>query len=175
MLESSEKQKKTEGKTEQDIIEMIDATHGPIIEIGGPTGRNEVTNKSYDIVDVFQLKKRVIPTNIMEGVAVWDYNEEVDDYIPIGSMAAEARIDGRKMAFKSNSVGAIFASALPTDIRTTVLTESFRVLEPGGVVVWQYGTTKDIKVAVNLGFELIKKNITQYLTQDCIFRKPFKV
>jgi ubiquinone/menaquinone biosynthesis C-methylase UbiE len=60
------------------------------------------------------------------------------------------------MPLADQSLGAVFASAILRDQHDKALAESFRVLEPGGLVFWQNGQADDLQVAQAHGFEVVR-------------------
>lgn len=137
-----------------DVQTELDKRSGPFIEVGGPTWGG------YELVPTEKLKTRLYVSNIpnpsptvkamvlnfVKGLLKGRFSRKV-----------HFQADGRELPLANSSVGALLGSALPTQLREKLFKEAYRVLEPGGLLVFQTGTDNDKKQIEKLGFE-----ITQY-------------
>lgn len=112
------------------MIELTDIP-GPWLELGGPTAK-------YLCMDPFPCKERLIVSNTHNGHGPIDMIVDATD---IGAAG-----------FEPDSIGAIFWSALPIDIRPKVWEQCLRFLRPGGVVLTQWSSDQDLTIALSLGF-----------------------
>jgi hypothetical protein len=95
------------------------------------------------------------------------------------------------MTFNEKTVGAVFSSCIGSinveglqqdDIREKTIKESYRVLEQGGLLIWQGGNEEDFTSANKCGFRLLQCKITKgkyasgekAIIYDFIFEKPKK-
>lgn len=154
-----------------DVIAALNAVRGPFVEVGGPTHDQWPHEYQYRLVDISKLSKEIISTNIVPGVNVWEPSEEDGEYTLTDYLPADMQADGTKLPFKAASLGAVFASAVPTEIRPQVLQEAYRVLEPGGLLVWQHGVPEDGALCKKLGFSVLKHDVSPSSAHDYIFRK----
>lgn len=122
--------------------EAVNKTKGPAIEVAGPTERG------YSLVNAEALDKKLQVSNIKaKGVK---YCEGVVQ----GEIDFQA--DAVNLPLVSGSVGSLFASCLPKEVRIGALNEAQRVLEDGGLFVYQGVVTEDILRAEKLGFKLVQ-------------------
>jgi ubiquinone/menaquinone biosynthesis C-methylase UbiE len=153
------------------LEELINATNGPLIEIGGPTPNQWATDSAYNLIDTNTLTKKIITTNITSGVDVWDYSDETGEEEKVDFLPVDIQADALRLPFKSSSVGAIFASALPVEIRVGALQEAVRVLETGGLLIWQHGIEQDRKNAEELRLTVLIDKTNRIENHDYVFRK----
>ena len=108
-----------------DVIQAVEDTQGPVIEIGGPTSyRREFLRLAG--LDLFTIglpvygpkKTEIFISNIRPG------------YI-------DFQADGRVLPFRNESIGAIYATSLPSHIIPDIIMEAHRVLEEGGIFILQ--------------------------------------
>lgn len=139
----------------------------PLIEVGGPT------EKGYKLIDFELLNRKLHASNIQHGVAEYDGNTgELLDFGP----DVDFQADSTRLPIANESVSAVFGSNLYVNTRARTMTEATRVLERGGLLVWQGGNFKDFDNAKRSGFELVQYRIKDsrqgFLSFDMIFRKP---
>ncbi len=167
-----------------DIYGELQKRKGIFLEIGGPTLSRESIGRSYFLVDTKKLSKPLITSNITKGVTEWvfDYDaamastndQEEDFYRPVDFHPANLVANATRLPIKDGSVGALFASGLPEELRKGIFQEAYRILEPGGIVVWQAATKKQLQTAAAIGFKLksLVRDIGQGSSFPCIFQKP---
>ncbi|MBP9820247.1 methyltransferase domain-containing protein [Candidatus Woesebacteria bacterium] len=175
MITIDEPQGRTHGgrelSAEFDVLTALHKVKGQFIEIGGPTQPHYVLETPYLVVDTKKLPKPLITTNITPATKVFEPDYETGEYSEAQLLPTQVQIDGRQLAFADNSVGAVFASALPVEIRGKVLVEAYRVLEPGGVLIWQYPFVSDLHSAVKVGFSLKKSQQGPGVLSSFVFQK----
>ena len=78
------------------------------------------------------------------------------------SLFADAKIgdayfvaDSQQMPFKDGSLSGVFAACLELGTRQKTIHEAYRVLEKGGVLVWQGSVEEDFPIAKGAGFKLV--------------------
>lgn len=153
------------------LIEALGRVKGPMIEIGGPTPPTKSHPDSYKLIGLSELPKKLWILNIClsHKDEVWDPETKTAQSVKYSSPDIQA--DGMKLPFDKDSVGAVLVSALYYEIRGQVLREIHRVLEPGGLVIWQFGLPRDIKKARQVG--LIKiGGLEESGNHDYVFKKP---
>lgn len=147
----------------QDFIEDIGSTKGPIIEVGGPTLRPENLGLAYTLrgyIGIAREKDKVFISNV--------FGSNVD-----------FRADARSLPFESETIGAIYASALPVDITRQTILEAYRVCETGGFLVFNDGTYDGICIGLHVGFELIyytwSKSVVEQVNKEgnCVWRSYY--
>jgi hypothetical protein len=149
------------------VYRTINNLNGPLIELGGPT------DEGYKQVDLSKLDKRLFVSNLLPGFPYYD--TKTGEFLGYrGKIDFQA--DATAIPIKNEGCGALFVSCLPVEIRKKILSEAYRVLEKGGLLIWQGGIDKDIEIAEKLGFEVM-----EYLKQydrdsklyfwDVIFQK----
>ena len=89
--------------------------------------------------------------------------------------------DATKLPLADNSLGCLFASNLPGDIDEEVIREASRVLEPGGILVWQGGETQDVAQAELAGLKVVQyqkfetynsqRRVGKFYSWNVIFQK----
>jgi hypothetical protein len=128
-----------------DLHAELRARQGTFIEIGGPT------SSGFGVLDGQSPPQRVFVGNITPGMVIFRQN---------GSMALEGRVDfvanGTELPFANDSIGCFFASCLPLSVRKETLSEAMRVLEPGGLLIWQGTFHEDLAVIRELGFKVVQ-------------------
>ena len=127
------------------LIEEIKKIKKPLIEVGGPT------TQGFELVDPEKLDKKVFISNITPGCPYYS-GGEVLGYI--GKIDFQA--DAERLPFKDKSLGGLLASCLPNDIREKTIREAVRVLDEGGIFVWQGGINEDIELAKSLRLEVME-------------------
>lgn len=124
-----------------DAAKSLRERKGNFIEVGGPT------TQGYELVNINRLDRRLYITNIdPKGCPLFDpfsRTPRVVRYLPIDFPA-----DATNLKFTDKSIGALFASCLNGNIRSKAIAEAARVLEDGGLLIWQGGTEQDIIEAV---------------------------
>jgi len=132
-----------------DVDVAIANVEGPAIEVAGPTlsgfhmlSREKVTaaGKDYYVSNVYDGLYEMLswePPRFAKTASV--------DFVA----------DAQSLPFADASVGLIFASCLPIDIRKGTIREAARVLELGGLLLWQATFIDDFKDAQAAGFELV--------------------
>jgi hypothetical protein len=160
-----------------DLEERLKRTKGPFVEIGGPT------LSGYDMIDVDNLERKLHVSNLCDGAPK----------IRGGKIFLEGKVhfraDGRKLPIKNNSLGAIFISCLGSIkghpyfkkycdecLEEKIIHESFRTLEPGGLLIWQGCKDRSAKFAENIGFKILKysglSNVSRFY---CVFEKQILI
>ncbi len=125
------------------LYDYIENTKGLILEVGGPTIDDVGVNKLW--LDSSTIKgKNTIISNITPEAGV------------------DLVADGRNLHFDDNSVSMEFAASLGArgmdkhQLRKEVFTEAWRILEPGGLLVYEHGQLADIANACQLGFDIMQ-------------------
>ena len=166
-----------------DVRKKLKELKGPLIEIAGPT------LGGYKIVDFNLVKDRIHVSNIYPGAPVFD--GETGDFVGYyGKVNFQA--DAKRLPFGDERLGAIFISCLgkinkeglPSDIkfeetseskeelRKKVFEESWRILEFGGILVFQGVTEQDLDKAEEIGFQLAQKiRVGDDMSFSAIFEK----
>lgn len=126
------------------LEDLISSTHGPTVEIGGPTEGGYHMGKDTTWHPVPDYITNVSPERPTL------YGQD------IGSQDINLILEADKMPFAAASVGVVFASNLPREVRMPMFQEVCRVLEDGGYLVYQGGLEEDIKKAGELGFTVEK-------------------
>lgn len=152
------------------LIDEIRNRQRVFIEIGGPTP------KGFELINFSDFLKRVFVSNITRGNPI--YNSETAELLGYGN---EEKIDfltdGRRMPFRDGSISVCFISCLPVKIRKDVLEDVVRVLEDGGLVVWQGGIRKNKKFAEKLGLKIVaytslySREDRKYFHRNVVFQK----
>ncbi len=149
------------------IEEEIRHRHGPLVEIAGPT------DNGFELVDLSKLDKKVFESNISPGCPLYD--DMTGEFL-----CYTGQIDfqsyAQNLPFKESGIGVLFASCLPKDIRNRTIQEANRVLEDGGLLIWQGGTDEDVESGKKIGLELVEysKHLcqrTQTYHWNVIFKK----
>jgi len=122
----------------------INKRQGIFIEVGGPTKQGFIS------LEGITLPKEPIISNISSTPPGTATKEEVKLQHPKIKLIADAT----SLPFPDNSIGLILASCLPSRIRSSTLAEAYRVLEPGGLLIWQGGRIEDLAEAKRIGFKL---------------------
>jgi hypothetical protein len=85
------------------------------------------------------------------------------------------------IGFEDSSVGALFAAYLGREIRTKTFAEATRVLEPGGLLIWQGAFVEDFQRAHDNGFALksyewlLPQEVLDAIRPDADFSDPPKL
>jgi len=173
-----------------DVDKRIETTRGQFIEIAGPTA------KGYKQVDLEKLPRKIYITNLFPGCPYYKKTEKGDIVLEGYEGKVDFEADATEMPLRDSSVGAVFStnlSAFPSEkhnltkeqidtetdrltkiLRENAMKEAWRILEPGGLLIWQGGKEEDFTVAHNLGFRIVQYQKEQYEKQvfySCIFEK----
>lgn len=165
-----------------DVLKRLAETKGILLEVAGPT------EGGYGLVDINNLPKKLFISNISPGKPQFD--PETGKFIGYGGKVDFVE-DATKMTFNENSVGAIFSSCIGSinveglqqdDIREKTIKEAYRVLEPGGLLIWQGGNEEEFSFTRECGFRMLQCKITRgkypsgedAVVYDFIFEKPKK-
>lgn len=147
-----------------DPIAEIEKLNGTLLEVGGPTlGDYRVlnTNKLQQ-----ELHRKLHVTNIYPDLP--QYPED-PDLIPTSFYGkVDFQVDATNLSLRDKSVAALFASNLPADIREQVLTEAKRVLQSGGLLIWQGTLPEDLQYAQKLGYQIKEYLRTVYFNRGII-------
>lgn len=85
------------------------------------------------------------------------------------------RADATALSIASGKIGVLFVSCLPIEAREQFVKESKRVLEIGGILIYQGIRTEDIETAENAGFRLVEyrkqKREKGQIIYDAVFKK----
>lgn len=150
-----------------DVYRELAQRQGHFVEVGGPT------LGGYELINTSKLDRRLWITNVTPaGCEIYNpYSGELVNVLPI-----DFQLDATRMRFNDGSIGALFASCLFNNVRPQALSESARVLEQGGLLIWQGGREEDIYDAIQNGLiikqsrrSVSRNNIVAY---DLIFQKP---
>jgi hypothetical protein len=140
------------------------------------------------LVDMDKLPKKLFISNIAPGRPQFD--PKTGKFIGYSGKVDFVE-DATKMTFNESSIGAIFSSGIESinvegipqeKIREKTIKEAFRVLEPGGLLIWQGGVEEDFIIARGCGFRLLQSkaieaklsNGKKELVCNFIFEKPKK-
>ena len=153
------------------LHETIQQTTSPLVELGGPTPQG------YELVDFDNFPdKQILIINIDPQTVKRDLDNRNYSISP-EKKRVDLQADATKLPFEDQSIGVLFASALPIDIHADIFRDAVRVLSPGGIMVWEGGREEDINLAKNNGLELVQSNKTIY-DEDYIlalvFQKPLE-
>ncbi len=165
-----------------DALKRLAETKGILLEVAGPT------EEGYNLVDIKKLPKKLFITNITPGRPQFD--PETGEFIGYGAKVDFVE-DATKMTFNENSVGAVFSSCIGSinvegleqdGIREKTIKEAYRVLEPGGLLIWQGGNEEEFSIARRCEFRLLQSKVTydkypsgeDAVICDFIFEKPKK-
>lgn len=154
-----------------DPIAHLNGSKYPLIEIGGPTPPNYGSNEQYLIIDITRIAKRIYPLNLSKTVDVYESFEETDEEVMTSQWPVDLRADGTQLPFPDEKISGVFASGIETPLREKMIAEAARVLEPGGLLIWQEGEPSDKKFALTMGFDVIKHQVNKSLIHDYIFQK----
>jgi len=152
-------------KEDFSLIDEIKKLKKPLIEVGGPT------TQGFDLVDFEKLDKKIFISNIAPGCPYYSGGELLGY---IGKV--DFRADAEHLPFKDKALGGLFASCLSAQIREMTIKEAKRVLDEGGIFVWQGGVDEDVKLAKSLGFEAMEYSRSynedgEYWVWNVIFQK----
>jgi len=129
------------------VIETIRNLNGPLVELAGPT------DTGYALVDLDKLDKRLFVSNLFPGPP--RYDDETGKFLGyIGSVDFQA--DAMAIPIKNEGCGALFVSFLPFELGEKIFSEAYRVLQKGGLLIWQGGYNPNMKSAKELGFEVME-------------------
>lgn len=138
----------SEASDDFSVRQALEATKGPFIEVGGPS--EDEYWLGYSLYDTKFLNKKLHVSNVNPGVPIVNRKGEVVRY----GRKVDFRADARQTPLRDESVGALFASNLPQEIRADVTEEGRRIVEPGGLFFIQGFLKKDIDYAKEQGFEV---------------------
>ena len=122
-----------------DTYVKINSISKPLIELARPT------KQGYHLLDTSGLKNKIYTSNIDKFPEMGEEdNKEIIDF----------QADSKHIPLKNNGVGVIFCSYLPYNERSETISETERVLEDNGLLIWQGGTIEDLQKAYELGFRV---------------------
>jgi len=157
------------------VYETLAATHGPFVEIGGPT------TEGFEQVDIKALDGKFFTSNIESDIPEFDKSGNI-----VGKEKVDLQSDARILPFRDSSIGAVFASNLGSakynkrildtgEIRRQAIAEASRVLKDNGLLIWEGGHTEDFVYADEAGFQLIQFKLEMGLNNqpryNCILKK----
>jgi hypothetical protein len=124
----------------------IEATEGPLIEVGGPT------SAGYEMVDVAPLQGRFAASNRRP----YAYSTPTPQDRP-----ADFKADFRQLPLEDESVAGIFASAIPYADRSAepsdnygpLAAEAYRVTKEGGYLMWQHAASHALDAVIGQGWQ----------------------
>lgn len=136
----------------QDVAATVNETRGPIIEVGGPT--EDYSPIINPVIVAERLARPVFVSNVAR----------------IGAVSLQA--DGTRLPLGNDSIGLMFASCLPHDMRNDFYIEAHRTLEDGGVLAYKNAKDLDIAHVLSLGFKMIayRRSMNTYLGDDVTIR-----
>lgn len=152
------------------LIEEVKRIKGFFVEVGGPT------KDGFDLIDYKDIRKRIFISNITKGVS--EYDTKTGEFLGYFGKI-DFLIDGRHLPFKDNSIGIIFASYLPHNMRMSIWAEIFRVMRNNGLLIWQGYIEKekieklmnDYKIEIVAYSSIYRKEIKKYFRNNIIFKK----
>ncbi len=142
------------------ISEELKKRQGPMIEVGGPTEdgfRLVPTEAMRDIRDRFHI------SNSDDGL----YARYPGERERRKEYSVDFTADATALSFPNEFLSAVFASCLPRHavengiaekdkpVREPAIREAYRVLESGGLLIWQGTFWDDLKMAHSVGFEMM--------------------
>jgi len=145
-----------------DVLESLGRVRGRFFEVAGPT-------KEYKLVDLEKLRRQtgrqLHVSNLGFGGAP-KFDAKTGELIAVNP--AHLTADGTALPLAEGSVGALFCSCLSTvrdrsrpfqeqvemtlELRKSAVSEAARVLEHGGLLVWQGGGRDMLDYAKTQGF-----------------------
>jgi SAM-dependent methyltransferase len=132
-------------QTDFDVTEYLKNQEGSVVEFAGPT------LSGYEFIDASKMNDTVLISNISPGLP--EYDPHTGELIQIkGSVDFQA--DATQMPLADESCKAILVSCLDKSFRQKTFQEAFRILKPGGLLVWQGGMSQDFSLAIEQGFEM---------------------
>jgi hypothetical protein len=136
----------------QDAGALVDETRGPIIEVGGPTEDYSPVTRPSIIAE--RLERPLFISNIAR----------------IGAISLQA--DGTGLPFRDASIGIMFASCLPQDVRNDFYVESHRTLEDGGILAYKNARDLDMAHVLSLGFKMVayRRSMNTYIGDNIEIR-----
>lgn len=149
-----------------DLELAIDQAPGPIVEVAGPTEGETL------LIDFNKVAKNIYVSNLAPSRDIFDL--ETREFLGrVGRI--DFRADATALPIASGKTGVLFASCLPVDAREEFIKESKRVLETGGILIYQGIRTEDIEAAKIAGFRLVEyrkqgKGKSQII-YDAVFKK----
>lgn len=149
-----------------DLELAINKTSGPIVEVAGPTEGENL------LIDFNKVEKNIYVSNIASSRDIIDL--ETEEFLGrVGRV--DFRADATALSIASGKIGVLFASCLPIEAREQFVKESKRVLEIGGILIYQGIRTEDIETAENAGFRLVEyrkqKREKGQIIYDAVFKK----
>jgi len=176
----------------RDLTAALNATRGPIVEVAGPT------TAGFAAIDAARLEKPVLQSNLMAGLPLWGDRIEQDDAAfgvrpyhgpPTPSMVkagmarapkwlvgrVDFQADATALPLRDKVLGAVLVSCLNRPSRPGALREAARVLEAGGLLVWQGAFAEDLLLARSLGLELVAEHggrARDGTARTVVFQKP---
>lgn len=148
----------------------IRTADGPIIEVGGPTDQN------WYLGDIKNSQRKMFISNLTSGHPIHPI-KETDKEAPVKyDGKVDFRADATNLPFADESVGVLFASCLPRDIRHGMLEEAKRVLKDSSILIASGMVEDDMRDAEQLGFRQVEHIRYQGLLSrksryDVVFRK----
>lgn len=170
-----------------DLDHALGAIKGPIVEVGGPTfpGYSNIF-PDQKFANILPNGKKILISNVVlneprfKDTSALEYAEVEDDYPTYPEMkdCLDVVLDGGKMPFANGSIGAVLFSYLPKfpfgiDTRGETICETYRVLEPGGLLVVQGLREEEVAFAEEQGFRpriIYKENSIRALC-DVVFSR----
>lgn len=148
-----------------DAEAAINATSGPLVEIGGPSfGDWSFPNPRF-VFDPKKLERPIHISNVVEDpdIAGWHPKFRIpwQPRIKYATDRVEFLADARNMPIPDSSLGAVFTANLPGaaefgGLRSDFIHEAARVVEPGGLVVFHGARAIDIEEAAGLDLHPIR-------------------
>lgn len=137
------------------IYEALKDRKGQFVEVGGPS-------LGYALVDFLEVNaqtgKRIQITNLPDKDLIPGVIEQ------IGDLKLDARVDVRNFPYEDESIGALFSSCFPSGVRQAMIAGATRILEPGGLFIYQGFDTADMAYTLGKGFDLLayQRSITSF-------------
>ncbi len=129
-----------------DLISALSELEGPIIEVAAPTKQGFWFGET--LIDPKYLGREYASSDILPGIPVVDKKGRIIKYCSKVDFTADARA----LPFGNETVGSLFASCPPNEIRDKFFTEANRVLRLGGLLVLQGIWKKDLEKCQENGF-----------------------
>ena len=140
------------------IDKKLKQINGSFVEIGGPTVQE------FNLINTKELPKKLITSNIRT-----HKNIDKPDFFA----------DAKNMPLENNSVGALFSKNISIDSSEykDLAKEAWRIIEPGGVFIFEGGRKDIFKSAKETGFNVVQHSVQtgkNDLYCNFIFEKPQK-
>ena len=151
-----------------DFQEALDNLGGPIVEVGGPTKDGYFTDEVFP-TSAQTVQDELLVSNIEKGRMIGIKNDDGSFTKKFQDYDLDFRANGLAMPFARETLGAVFSSYLPRTnpsnpndadsepfkFRGPLITEVFRTLEPGGLMVMQAIEDDDVQYALDQGFQIV--------------------